>query len=83
MTSIYQRTFGTEFSRLYPRMQERIGITSAGGRAAIGMGTMENVRHRRFYTLPFLYIGTWRNIMFPVRGQDIPLTTDSRAYRDS
>lgn len=47
------------------------------------MGTMENVGHRRFYTLPLLYIGTWRNLMFPERGRDIPFTTDCRAYRDS
>lgn len=83
MTSICQRAFGTDFSRLHPRVQERIGITNAGGRAAIGIGTMENVWHRRFYTLPLLYIGTWRNLMFPERGRDIPFTTDCRAYRDS
>ncbi len=45
MTSIYQRAPGSDFSRLHPRIQERFGITSAGGRAAIGKGTIENVWH--------------------------------------
>ena len=83
MTSIYQRALGSDFNRLHPRIQERFGITSAGGPAAIGKGTMENVWHGPFYTLPFLYIGTWRNIMFPERGQNIPFTIENWAYRDS
>ena len=45
VTSIYQRALGSDFKRLHPRIQERFGITSAGGRAAIGKGTIENVWH--------------------------------------
>ena len=83
MKSIYQRALGSDFDRLHPRVQERFALTSADGRAAIGHGTMEDVWHGRFYTLPFLYVGTWRNIMFPERGRDIPFTIENWAYRDS
>ena len=83
MTSIYLRALGSEFDRLHPSIQERFGFTSADGRSAIGRRTMENVWHGRFYTLPFLYVGTWRNIMFPERGQNIPFTIENWAHRDS
>lgn len=83
MSSIYQRALGADFDRLHPRIQERFGLTSASGRAAIGRGTMEEVWRGRFYTLPFLYVGTWRNIMFPERGSNVPFTIENWAYRDS
>lgn len=83
MTSIYQQVLGSDFDRLHPRIQERFALTSAQGRAAIGRGTMSEVWRGRFYTLPFLYVGTWRNIMFPERGHDIPFEIQNWAYRDS
>jgi hypothetical protein len=83
MTSIYRRALGADFDRLHPRVQERFGITSADGRAAIGRGTMDRVWHGRFYTLPFLYVGTWRNIMLPEHGQDVPFEIQNWAYRDT
>ena len=83
MRSIYQRVLGAEFDRLHPRIQQRFALTSAGGRAAIGRGVMEEVWRGPFYTLPFLYVGTWRNIMFPERGHDVPFEIENWAYRDS
>lgn len=83
MKSIYQRVLGSDFERLHPRIQERFAITSADGRAAIGRGVMEEVWRGRFYTLPFLYVGTWRNIMFPEHGHDVPFQIENWAYRDS
>jgi hypothetical protein len=44
---------------------------------------MEELWHGRFYTLPFLYLGTWRRIMFPEQGRDVPFTIANYAYRDS
>ena len=35
-----------------------------------------------FYTLPFLYIGTWRRIMFPEVGRNIPFTIENYAFVD-
>lgn len=83
MNSIYQRALGSDFARLHPQIQERFSITSARGRAAIGRGTMDEIWHGRFYTLPFLYVGTWRNIMFPENGREVPFQIENWAYRDS
>jgi hypothetical protein len=83
MTSIYQRALGADFDRLHPRTQERLALTSHSGRAAIGRGTMERLWRGPFFTLPFLYLGTWRNIMFPEQGEEVPFTIENWAYRDS
>jgi Domain of unknown function (DUF4166) len=50
--------------------------------ASFGTGVMEELWHGRFYTLPFLYVGAWRRIMFPERGVNIPFTICNYAYRD-
>ncbi len=83
MTSIYQEVLGSEFDRLHPQIQQRFGFSSTDGRAAIGTGVMDELWHGRFYTLPFLYLGTWRGIMFPERGTNVPFTIQNYAYRDS
>jgi hypothetical protein len=83
MRSIYERALGSDFSRLHPRIQRRFGFSSADGVAAVGRGVMEELWHGRFYTLPFLYLGTWRRIMFPERGRDVPFCIENYAYRDS
>lgn len=83
MSSIYQLAMGSDFSRLHPQIQKRFGFNSQDHIAALGHGIMEHVRHGPLYTLPFLYIGTWRRIMFPEHGQNIPFTIENYAYRDS
>jgi hypothetical protein len=83
VSSIYRRALGTDFDRLHPRIQERFGLTSASGRAARGRGVMTDIWRGRLYTLPFLMVGTWRNIMFPERGHDVPFELENYAYRDS
>lgn len=82
--SIYQRALGPDqFARLHPQIQRRFGFDSTSGIGAVGRGTMERVWHGRWYTLPFLWIGTWRAIMFPERGQSVPFTIQNYAYRDA
>lgn len=83
MTSIYQRVLGADFNALHPQVQRRFGFTSADGVAAIGTGVMDELWHGRLYTLPFLYLGAWRRIMFPAQGKYIPFTIANYAYRDS
>lgn len=83
MTSIYQRALGDDFQRLHPQIQRRFGFCSADGIASIGRGVMERIWRGRFYTIPFLYIGTWRRIMFPESGEDVPFTINNYAYVDS
>ena len=82
MKSIYQLALGTDFSRLHPEIQKRFSLNSDAGLASIGTGVMDRVWHGPFYTLPFLYIGTWRSIMFPEDGQNVPFTIQNYAYVD-
>jgi hypothetical protein len=83
MSSIYQIALGSDFAKLHPQIQRRFGFSSADGIASIGHGVMERIWHGRLYTLPFLYVGTWRRIMFPEYGQNIPFTIENCAYVDS
>lgn len=83
MGSIYQQVLGSDFSRLHPQIQKRFGFSSEDGVGAIGRGVMERLWHGAIYTLPFLYVGTWRRIMFPEEGQNVPFTIENYAYRDS
>src|SRR5207244_13583034 len=82
MSSIYQKVLGSDFKRLHPKIQERFGFSSGDGVACIGRGVMDEIWHGRFYTLPFLYIGSWRRIMFPERGQNVPFTIGNYAFVD-
>jgi hypothetical protein len=83
MISIYQRVLGADFAKLHPQIQRRFSLTSESGLAAVGTGTMDSVWHGAPYTLPFLYVGTWRSIMFPEQGRNVPFTIQNYAYRDS
>jgi hypothetical protein len=82
MRSIYEQALGDKFNLLHPRIQERFGFSSQDGRASIGTGVMEKVWRGKFFTLPFLYVGSWRRIMFPDCGSDISFTVKNYAYRD-
>jgi hypothetical protein len=82
VSSIYQRALGSDFTRLHPQIQRRFGFASADGIAAIGSGVMEQIWKGRFYTEPFLRIGSWRQIMFPETGRDVPFTIENYAFVD-
>ena len=83
MISIYQRALGSDFYQLHPEIQRRFSLTSSRGLAAIGTGTMDRIWHGAPYTVPFLYVGTWRRIMFPEHGTNVPFTIENYAYTDS
>jgi hypothetical protein len=82
MTSIYRRALGDDFERLHPMIQRRFGFSSADGIASIGTGVMEELWRGRAYTVPFLRVGTWRNIMFPDHARDVAFTVENYAYVD-
>src|SRR4029079_4771281 len=82
MSSVYQRALGSDFNRLHPEVQRRFGFSSADRLASIGRGVMEGIWKGRFYTWPFLYVGTWRRIMFPETGRNIPFTIENYAFID-
>ena len=83
MISIYQRALGADFSRLHPQIQRRFSLHSESGFGSVGTGIMQEIWHGKPYTLPFLYIGTWRSIMFPEQGTNVPFTIQNYAYRDT
>ncbi len=81
--SIYQRALGSDFRRLHPQIQRRFGLSCARPLAAVGRGRMDKLWHGRPFTLPFLYLGAWRSIMFPEQGRNVPFTIENFAYRDA
>ncbi|MBW5447622.1 DUF4166 domain-containing protein [Cohnella sp. CFH 77786] len=83
MASIYERVLGEDFAKLHPQIRKRFGFGSADQMASIGRGVMEQVWYGKWFTLPFLALGTWRNILFPQRGQEVPFTIENYAYQDS
>ena len=74
---------GSDFSRLHPQIQRRFGFSSRDNIACVGTGMMEEVWHGPVYTLPFLYVGTWRRIMFPESGRNVRFEIHNYAYLDS
>lgn len=82
MISIYQRALGSDFHRLHPEIQRRFGFASTDNLASVGRGVMDEIWRGRFYTVPFLYVGTWRRIMFPEIGRNIPFTIENYAFVD-
>src|SRR5439155_17369092 len=83
VTSIYQRALGADFERLHPQIQRRFGFASGDGVAAIGTGVMDEIWRGGPHTLPFLYVGTWRRIMFPERAKRVPFRIENYAYVDA
>ena len=82
MPSIYQLALGDQFHDLHPQIQKRFGFSSGNRIACIGRGVMDEIWHGRGYTLPFLYVGTWRRIMFPETARNVPFQIENYAYVD-
>jgi hypothetical protein len=82
VSSIYQAVLGPEFDKLHPQIRRRFGFGTADGVASIGRGVMQEVWRGPWWTLPFLLIGSWRRIMFPERGRNIPFTVENYAFVD-
>nr|WP_255523563.1 DUF4166 domain-containing protein [Salinibacterium sp. ZJ450] len=65
-------------------LQLRFGVGLDAGYAAIGRGTMAQIRRGPWWTIPFLRIGKIRNILIPIsartcrsRSRTIPTSTHS------
>ncbi|MFT5859455.1 MAG: hypothetical protein ACI865_001556 [Flavobacteriaceae bacterium] len=83
MESIFKQKLGNDFEKLHPKIQQQFGFNSADHMASVGVGVMEKVWHGNFYTLPLLYLGKLRNVLFPEKGTMIPFSMESYAYKDS
>lgn len=73
---------GSDFARLHPQIQRRFGFSSRDKLASVGAGMMDEIWHGPPFTLPFLYLGSWRSIMFPESGRDIPFQIANYAFVD-
>jgi hypothetical protein len=82
MTSIFAAALGPDFHRLHPMLQRRFGVDIEAGYACVGNGTFSDVRRGAWWTVPFLRLGAYRNILFPDRGKDIPFTIENYPYVD-
>ena len=78
--SIYREALGPAIDRMQPQIKTRFGFSSEWRRGD-GTGVMDEPRHGRFYTLPFLYLGSVRRIMYPGAGTNAPFDPNY-AYRD-
>lgn len=80
--SIFRRALGDTFDELHPMMQRRFGVSIESGYGCVGTGVMDRVWHSPGWTVPFLWIGSWRNILVPVEGHGVPFTIENYPYRD-
>jgi hypothetical protein len=82
MPSIFRLAMGPAFDRLHPQMQRRLDVGSDGSVACIGRGVMERIWRGPFFVVPFLWLGSWRRILFPDQGVNVPFTIENYAYVD-
>ena len=82
MTSIFEHALGADFARLHPQMQRRFGVGLDAGYACVGTGVMKRIRRGPWWTVPFLKIGKFRNILIPDMGHNVPFTVENYPYRD-
>lgn len=82
MTSVFRLALGDDFERLHPMLQRRFGMGLEAGYACVGTGVMARVRRGPWWTVPFLHLGSVRNILLPDVGEDVPFTISNHPYRD-
>ncbi len=82
MTSIFERALGADYARLHPELQRRFGFSSEDGRSCVGTGVMDQIWRGSAFTVPFLWLGTARHILFPETGTRVPFMIENYAYRD-
>jgi hypothetical protein len=82
VTSIFEHALGADFARLHPAMQRRFGVGLDAGYGCVGTGVMKSIRRGPWWTVPFLKLGEFRNILIPDMGQDVPFTVENFPYRD-
>lgn len=83
MGSIFELVLGREFDRLHPMLQKRFGVDAEAGYACLGRGVFSEVRRGAWWTVPFLRLGAYRNILFPDQGENVPFTIENYPYVDS
>ncbi|HJV98558.1 MAG TPA: DUF4166 domain-containing protein [Arthrobacter sp.] len=83
MASIFELALGSDFQKLHPMLQKRFGVDTEAGYACVGRGVFSEVRRGAWWTVPFLRLGAFRDILFPDQGTDIPFTIENYPYTDT
>lgn len=83
MTAVFREALGSDFDRLHPELQRRFGFSSVDGHGCVARGVMDRVWHGGGFTRPFLWLGSWRNILVPMAGVGVPFTNENFAYLDT
>ncbi|WP_308470060.1 DUF4166 domain-containing protein [Kineococcus rubinsiae] len=81
--SVVLGALGDRARDLHPMLQRRFGVSTAAGYSCVGRGVMDRVWHGPSWTLPFLHLGAWRNILVPDSATDVPFSVENYAYVDS
>lgn len=81
--SLFSKALGSDFTRLHPMMQARLGISPSAQIACIGQGMMTRMHRGHWSKIPFLTLGTPAHISFPEQGEDIPFTIENYPYTDA
>jgi hypothetical protein len=82
MASIFELALGRDFHHLHPMLQKRFGVDVEAGYACVGRGVFSEVRRGAWWTVPFLRLGAYRNILFPDQGENVPFTIENYPYID-
>jgi hypothetical protein len=82
VASILELALGRDFDRLHPMLQKRFRVDTKSGYACVGRGVFSEVRRGAWWTVPFLRLGAYRNILFPDQGDNVPFTIENYPYID-
>lgn len=82
MTSMFREALGGDFDRLHPMLQKRFGVGLDAGYGCVGTGVMSSIRRGPWFTVPFLQIGRFRNILVADVGENVPFTVKNFPYLD-
>lgn len=83
MNPVFRTALGADFDRLHPELQRRFDLDGDTHLGCVGSGVMDRIWRGAAFTRPFLYLGTFRHVLFPETGTDVPFTIENYAYSDS
>ena len=81
MKSVFQRALGAAYDTLHPELQRRYRLTNHDDQRCVGRGRMRSIR-RNPLTLPVLWAGSRRNLLFPEPGTDVPFEVRTHPFND-
>ncbi|MBM7097864.1 DUF4166 domain-containing protein [Bacillus sp. H-16] len=81
MTGIYKRVLGEDFDCLHPELGKKFGVHQKGVYRAVGKGHLE-ISGGKWWQRPFWQLGAKDHLFFPERGERVPFSIVTEAWRD-